>query len=39
MTIDRERAPGLKISYRKDGSKKAHWVAANCSRKAKNYPV
>lgn len=36
---DQDRAPGLKITYRADGSKKAHWVAANCSRHAKGYPI
>lgn len=39
MTDRRPAVPGLKVTLRKDGTKKAHWVAANCTRRAKDYPV
>lgn len=32
-------APGLKPRRRADGSVVWYWIAANCSRKAKNYPL
>lgn len=35
----RNDAPGLKPRYRKDGSIIWYWVAANCSRKARAYPL
>lgn len=32
------KAPGLKIRINRGGSRVGYWVAANCSRKAKDYP-
>jgi len=33
------RAPGLKTRTKKDGTVQAYWVAAQCSRRAKDYPL
>lgn len=37
--MTKDRAPGLKTRTKKDGTVQVYWVAAQCSRRAKDYPT
>lgn len=37
--MTKDRAPGLKTRTKKDGTVQAYWVATQCSRRAKDYPL
>jgi hypothetical protein len=37
--MTKDRAPGLKTRIKKDGTVQAYWVATQCSRRAKDYPL